>query len=379
MQFDIPGHIEKLLFLHDTLTIPDFGTFTATKTSATADYISGTVAPPSKSLTFSENLTTDDGILVNDVAITHGISTEDARRAIAEYVESIQGLLNQREIVTLPAVGRLYKNYVQKIQFLPDTTNFSPESFGLPPLQFSPITRSREVEKSPETPPPAPAVGSVIKKSATTAPPPSIPPAQTQLPAPMLEPYTPAATRSGGAGWATGLGIVLLLCAFAGGYWLWRHQQDKLAAVETDITERTANPLPGSGKTNELPKKAEKPIAKEEPVKPTAVENEAELDKKVKESIAEKTEAAREDSKTSKIAAKGSRECILVVATLREKANADRLEQMLKEEGFDVYFLQKNGYQVGIRFQYNKMSEVQEKIAILKNLTGEKEIWIKKK
>src|SRR5690606_26967844 len=123
------------------------------------------------------------------------------------------------------------------------------------------------------------------------------------------------------------------------------------------------------------PKKAEKPITKEEPAKPTAVENDAEVDKKVKESIAEKTEAAREESKTSKIAAKGARECILVVATLREKANADRLEQMLKEEGFDVYFLQKNGYQVGIRFHYNKMSEVQEKIAILKNLTGEKEIW----
>ena len=379
MQIDIPGHIEKLLFLHDTLTIPSFGTFTATKTAATADYISGTVAPPSKSLTFSENIITDDGILVNDVAISHGISAEEARRAVAEYVDKIQGLLNQREIVTLPAVGRLYKNYVQKIQFLPDTTNFSPESFGLPPLQFSPIARSREVEKNAETPPPAPAVGSVIKKSTTTTPPSSAPPSQTPLPAPMLEPYTPAAARSGGAGWATGLGIVLLLCAFAGGYWLWQHQQDKLAEVETDITERTANPLPGSGKTNELPKKVEKPIAKEDATETTAGANEEELNKKVKESIAEKTEAAREESKTSKITAKGSRECILVVATLREKANADRLEQMLKEEGFDVYFLPKNGYQVGIRFNYNKMSEVQQKIVVLQNLTGEKEIWIKKK
>ena len=52
---------------------------------------------------------------------------------------------------------------------------------------------------------------------------------------------------------------------------------------------------------------------------------------------------------------------------------------MLKEEGFTVYYLKKNGYQVGIRFYYNKISEVQDKMKTLQNLTGEKDIWIKKK
>ncbi len=377
MQIDIPAHIEKLLFLHDTLTIPGFGTFTATKVSATADYSGGTVTPPSKSLNFSENITTDDGILVNDVAVTTGVSSEEARRLVAEFVEKIQTQLSQREIVTLPAVGRLYKNYVQKIQFLPDTTNFSPESFGLPPLQFSPIGRSREVEKSQETQPPTPAVGSTFRTTST----PAAPPASTvKTPPPVQTPetYTPASARSGGAGWATALGIFLLFCALSGGYWLWQRQKDKLASANKDNTERTASPLPGPAKTNESPKKTEKPVLTEEKTE-TPANTQAELDKKVQESVAERTQAAREEISQAKTTPKGAHECILVVATLSEKANADRLEQMLKEEGFTVYYLKKNGYQVGIRFYYNKISEVQDKMKTLQNLTGEKDIWIKKK
>ncbi len=374
MQIDIPVHIEKLLFLHDSLTIPGFGTFTATKTPASSDYVGGTVTPPSKSLTFTENLVVDDGILVNDVAVAHSISTEDARKAVEEYVGKIQGLLNQREIVTLPNVGRLYKNYVQKIQFLPDTTNFNPESFGLPPLQFSPLARSREVEKSQEVP---------AAPVRTPAPATSVRPASVQTPAPapptMPEPYVPTAARSGGAGWATALGITLLLCALTGAIWLYRNQKTKPGIAQTDNTERTANPLPGSGKTNEPPKKAEKPAQPEETtITLSQKKDDADDDEQIKESVAEKMAAAREEAKAGQ-AVKGGRECILVVATLREKANADRLEQMLKEEGFKVYYLQKNGYQVGIQFNYTKVGEIQEKIVTLQNLTGEKEIWIKKK
>ncbi|MCB9306966.1 MAG: hypothetical protein H6565_10250 [Lewinellaceae bacterium] len=375
MQIDIPAHIEKLLFLHDALTIPAFGTFTATKSPATTDYVGGTVMPPSKSLTFNENQAGDDGILVGDIAAEQGIPTEEARKAVDEYVEKIQDLLNQREIVTLPNVGRLYKNYIQKIQFLPDTTNFNPESFGLPPLQFSPLARSREVEKAAEipTPPPAPAVTTApVTTAATTSSASGTPP-----PPPMPEPYTPQPTRSG-TGWVTALGITLLLGALAGAIWLYRYQTNAVKTAAADNTERTANQSPGSVITNEPPRKSEKPPQPEETTI-TLTKDDPEIEADAQASMAEKMAAAREESRTAQTAAKGSRECILVVATLREKANADRLEQLLQEEGFDVYALKKGGYQVGIQFRYNNISEVQDKIVTLQNLTGEKNIWIKKK
>ena len=183
MQIDIPAHIEKLLFLHDALIIPGFGGFTATRTPASADYVGGSVAPPAKTLAFSENLTVDDGILVGDIAQTHGIALDDARKAIVDFVEKMQTLLQQREIVTLPGVGRLYRNYVQKIQFLPDSTNFNASSYGLPPLQFSPIARSREVVEKPAT-------EAVAGSASSTNPPVYTPPENTYTTGqPNLERY----------------------------------------------------------------------------------------------------------------------------------------------------------------------------------------------
>ncbi len=343
MQIDIPAHIEKLLFLHDALIIPGFGGFTATRTPASADYVGGSVAPPAKTLAFSENLTVDDGILVGDVAQTHGVALDDARKAIADFVEKMQALLNQREIVTLPGVGRLYRNYVQKIQFLPDSTNFNASSYGLPPLQFSPIARSREVVDKP-------AADAVLAAAPPASPPPYTVPDET---------YTPT-SRSGGARWGLAVGIIFLFLSLSVGIWYW--QQKKKQAIQAQRDE--------NGQTDERPAK-EAPVAPV-PDKPVVSETPAES---AQTSADEKMEAARD------VVAKeaGARECILVIATLREKTNADRLVRMIKKDGHEVYFLEKNGYQVGVRFDYVRVSEIQETINILSKLTGEDQIWIKKK
>ncbi len=366
MQIDIPAHIEKQLFLHDTLTIPGLGGFTATRTAATADYSGGVVNPPSKTLTFSENLTTDDGVLTQDIAQTHGISTEEARKLVAEFAEKTQQLLQQREIVTLSGIGRLYKNYVQKIQFLPDATNFNAESYGLPPLQFSPITRSREVtEPMPSVPIAPPVPATVIK---TPPPPTNIP---DEMPMMVAADYEPVPSRS--RGWATALGVFLLLGAFGMGIWYWQHQkmnrlaktnQTEQPIVDTpEKTERTTK----KGKSNDR--------GSAQTVETDITDHPSEQSSNAAEAAAQKMQAARET--VEKDAA--GRECVLVVATLQDKINADRLVQKLKNDGHQVYFFQKNGYQVGIQFRYNSLAEVQEQIIMLQHLTGEQNIWIKKK
>jgi cell division septation protein DedD len=358
MQIDIPAHIEKLLFLHDALIIPSFGGFTATRTPASADYVSGTVAPPSKTLTFSENLTVDDGILVGDIANAHGISSEEARSAVAEFVEKMQDLLNQREIVTLPGVGRLYKNYIQKIQFLADATNFNASSYGLPPLQFSPIARSREVEKKAEAGAEAP-----NQTPATTSQ--SMASNNSALP-PMPDVYVPTEHQSGSRRGVT-IGITVFLLMLAAAVWFWRSNLKKPQTTAPDTSEQTA----------EQPEKTAEPTTPPQDTPPaTPAKTETLPDEKsVEQSLAERTETARQELKGEK----GGKQCILVVATLQDKNNADRLQQLLKNDGYEVYFLRKNGYQVGIQFDYAKLSEVQEKINALQSLTGEQNIWIKKK
>lgn len=340
MQIDIPAHIEKLLFLHDALIIPGFGGFTATRTPASADYVGGAVAPPAKTLSFSENLTVDDGILVGDIAQTHGIALDDARKTIADFVEKIQTLLNQREIVTLPGVGRLYRNYVQKIQFLPDSTNFNASSYGLPPLQFSPIARSREVNSAP--------VAESSGNTSTPDAPPYTPPVETYVP-----------NSGGGSRWGLSVGVIFLFLSLAIGIWYW--QQRKKQALQASREDTSL----------------EDPAPKEEvatlPSKSKSVESQSA--QAAQNSLDEKMEAARETVAQEA----GGRECILIIATLREKANADRLVKMLEADGHQVYLVEKKGYQVGVTFRYNKVSEIQETINILSKLTGEDQIWIKKK
>lgn len=356
MQIDIPAHIEKLLFLHDTLVIPSFGGFTASRVPATADYVGGTVSPASKTLAFSENLTIDDGILVNDIANTHGLSTEDARNAVQDFVEKMQVLLSQREIVTLPAVGRLYKNYMQKIQFLPDATNFNAESFGLPPLQFSPIARSREVQEST----PVAVSNGVQTPSTTPAPPP--PPVST--PPPPIAPYYTSDTGSGGSTVLTILGVLVLLGALVAGIWWWRNKPAPKDVKTVDQTEQVVEDITDHSKTTP---KINKPLKEEAP---------ATIDEKAKASVDQKMKEARQELQQE---SKTGRECILIIATLKEKTNADRLVGILENAGYKVYFMKTTGYQVGIQFRYKNLSEVQQKMEALEKLTGESQIWIKKK
>jgi CCDC81-like prokaryotic HU domain 2/CCDC81-like prokaryotic HU domain 1 len=344
MQIDIPSHIEKLLFLHEALVIPGFGGFTATRTPATADYVGGTVSSPSKTLSFSENLTIDDGILISDITLTHGVSTEDAQRVVDEFVDKMQSLLNQREIVTLPGVGRLYKNYVQKIQFLPDATNFNAASYGLPPLQFSPIARAREVGADPTT-----AIPDNSPEQSSTAPPAPISP-------PQMPESTYAPVRNKKSSVGTALAIVLFLASLSAALWYWQHKKQQAVATPED-TEDTRETNPDTNvKENQEP-----------PSKPVEVEKTAE-------------ELAEDRRKAVREQVKNGRPCTLVVATLSVKENADKLRDLLQEEGFDVYFQKKGaGYQVGIQFYYSNVSEIEEKKATLKQLTGVQNIVVTKK
>lgn len=154
MQIDVGAYIADLLFEHDSVSVPGLGSFSTTYQSASIDPVQGKLHPPGKELDFNSNLTVDDGLLIQYVKEKHQLSYSDARQAVEEYVQKVQEVINRREIVVFPKVGRLYKDFEQKLQFLPETTNFNLDSFGLPTIQFYPVTQS----SSGEARRPAPAV-----------------------------------------------------------------------------------------------------------------------------------------------------------------------------------------------------------------------------
>jgi len=381
MQIDVPAHIEKLLFLHDSLVVPGFGGFTATTAPAKADYTGGSVTPPSKILLFSENLTVDDGRLIQDIANIHQIPTEEARRVVTEFVGQIQTLLNQREIVTLPNIGRLYKNYMQKIQFLPVANNFNAASYGLPPLQFSPIARSREVVEPVESAvvppvlaaPPPPATTESIAASVPEVPytqklpdppvkPVEITPPPAFVPPPIATP--PSQVVKSASTKIFPIVATLLLVTVVIGV-LWRAQQLKRQKInQQDLEESTKVALnsPKSTPKEDAVNATEKPNIVEKTPKPAA-------EKPAAIPLKPKTEEIKTTPKTG-----SSRECILIVATLQNGDNAAALTQKLKRNGYTPYSVYQRGHQVGIRFNYQNNSEIQDKIRAIQKLVGEKPV-----
>lgn len=326
---DILPHLEKLLYRHPVVVVPGLGAFQTAKTDARPDAVGGVINPPARTLTFNENLTADDGLLVEDIAQTHQIAAEEAREIVRKFVEQTQELLTKREIVTLPGIGRLYRNYVQKIQFLPDSTNFNTDAYGLPPLQFSPIPRARDAAE----PAPAPAPQPAPEK-----------PKAAPLPAQEKDPDR----------WLPLLGLGILLLLAGGGYLYIRSLQDakKQAAAAPVESPKTEAPAPPTRETAALPapSNAEKPAAKPAPPAPAA-------------------------PKTA-----GNRRCVIVIGQFKDPGNIALLETKLTQNGFKVYQAPgKFGQQIGIEFNYRLNSEVEQNLGALRKLTGVQDLWVKQK
>lgn len=153
---EIANYIGDLLYEHDAVIVPQLGGFVTSYKSASIDHVQGLLYPPSKIIAFNENLVINDGVLINHLRQRHGLSSIDARQAVETFVANVRAAIEKREIVVFPEVGRLYQDYEQNIQFLPDSTNYNTDVFGLPTVQFYPILRTyernpQEIEEKPKT------------------------------------------------------------------------------------------------------------------------------------------------------------------------------------------------------------------------------------
>ena len=347
MSLELAPHIERLLYNNDTVVIPGLGAFVSQPAPASVDYAGGSIAPPTKTLTFNENLITDDGLLTYELVQDKGMSEQDASAWVEERVAEMLAQLNQREIVALPGIGRLYKNYVQKIQFLPDAANFSRDNFGLPPLQFSPLSRSREVTDTPvaatSTNSPAP-VANQVNYSTTTPP--------------VFSNTVPSGTN-----WSR-IMLILGLLVLSGslGYYFLTLQKAKLQTQNNPVIEPTEE-------------QAQTPTPPEEQsvIPSTPPEKE----------VVKATEPEKKPVPTPPVVTEKNKDksCILLVGLFKDPTNIARLKSLLQKNGFEVYSARSasGAESIGVQFKYAEEAEIQSKIGKLQKLTGEQNIKVKKK
>ncbi|MEN0005780.1 MAG: hypothetical protein AAF798_16650 [Bacteroidota bacterium] len=141
MQMDVGAQIVRLLFDQDKVAIPGLGVLEAQYKEAGIDHIEGTLSPPSKSISFNQQQTINDGLLTKQVQQAYQVGVKDAEDAVQAFVTGVKNKLDQRDIVEIDQLGRLYVDYEGTIKLLPDKINFNTEVYGLPTLKFEPISR----------------------------------------------------------------------------------------------------------------------------------------------------------------------------------------------------------------------------------------------
>lgn len=162
---DIGAYIGELLYERELVHVPGLGAFVSKYKPAVIDQIQGQIFPPSKEISFDPNLVMDDGLLLNHIRHKHQLTSSEAQSELEDYINQIKAAIERREIVVFPKLGRLYKDFERKLQFLPDATNFNTDSYGLPTIAFYPISRQDNEGKAARTKQAVPATKSAEPKS----------------------------------------------------------------------------------------------------------------------------------------------------------------------------------------------------------------------
>ncbi|MFM8916834.1 MAG: SPOR domain-containing protein [Bacteroidota bacterium] len=147
--FDLDGHIRDLLYDHDCVIVMGLGGFIAHYHPATINESLRFITPPSKRIAFNAALRNNDGLLAHHISYKEKLSYAQACAAVTEYAESIKAELERGGKHKIEKVGVLFSDNSGNTQFLPDTsTNFLPDSFGLPIVQAVPIAPSEELAQT---------------------------------------------------------------------------------------------------------------------------------------------------------------------------------------------------------------------------------------
>ncbi len=144
--------IEELLYSNEGVIVPGLGCFAKQYKPAGFDYVQGKISPPSTTLTFNENLILDDGVLVDFFLKKTGLPLDVTKQHISNYTKHCKETLSRKEVLSIPKVGRLLKDYEMKTKFISDNHNFNTDTFGLPEISYYPIMRNlpKQEEKAVE-------------------------------------------------------------------------------------------------------------------------------------------------------------------------------------------------------------------------------------
>ena len=165
---DVMNVLPGLFWDHDCVMLPGLGGFVCNPRSAWYDEAKRQIVPPSRDVLFNPRLTTNDGLVANELMAKHGITYRDALKAVEALVERIQGDLDGGSTVELPGLGKLYREEDGQLRFMADVEfERMLRSFGHASIPL--VARTVAAPTPVTAPAPAP-VPAVAEPTAPTSP-----------------------------------------------------------------------------------------------------------------------------------------------------------------------------------------------------------------
>jgi len=324
MEKQINTCIAELLYEHDEVIVPGLGAFSLAYKASNIDPVQGKIQPPAKSISFNGQVAADDGLFVRYLSEKTGQSEDEARQAIRDYVEKQKAKLQQKDIVIIDQVGRLYIDFEHTLQFLPDTTNFNTDTFGLPAVQAIPVQK-----------------------------------AESDKPAPVTD-YPPSATESGGGGFLRrnlgliiGIAIVLVVAVlFAILYprFFKPSEPDPTANLPETRTNVSPPPSGDSGMVEDAP-------ALDFPTDDNTMDQSS-----PEEDLppSEEEDDYEESDTEASTPPPNQKSAVIAIGVFRDADNVNKLVERIYAAGYEPYLNERNGStRVGLQLSYQDQSEVQ--------------------
>ncbi len=133
----IEAYIKDLLFDFDQVVIPGFGAFIGTEQFAQINETEQKIYPPSKQISFDDQLQLDDGVLISKIEEEERLSKEAAIEAVQHFVEQLSTLLENHQVHTIEGLGTLRKTHSDHIAFQQDkSVNYFVDAYGLDPINL---------------------------------------------------------------------------------------------------------------------------------------------------------------------------------------------------------------------------------------------------
>lgn len=138
--------IQKLLFTHNCVIIPDFGAFVCNYAPAEIHLQENKIIPPYKTIAFNKTLKRNDGVLINAIAHYFQITYAEAETKLKVFVTELNVSLQNYNSIIFNNIGKITRDNENNIKFQPYImTNYLQQSYGLPSLPIYPIQRLKDI------------------------------------------------------------------------------------------------------------------------------------------------------------------------------------------------------------------------------------------